>query len=307
MKRIFLCCLALICTVLLLAGCGGSSKQEVAPAPAASTAAVAPEPAEYQDTGAGTQNSPSMQIPADGRKVIMTAQLSVETQRFSATCQNIESILAACNGYISASQIYEDSSSGLQGASFTLRVPAEQYSRFLSELGEAEYILSRSENSEDVTSVYVDLEARLKSLRTQETRLLELMAETTKLSDMIALEDKLTEVQYEIESITSQKNTYDQLISYSTVNIELREVAALSPEKADSYGQRLGQAFADGWTNFVGVLQDGSILLAYALPALLVLLLLGVLVLVPLLLASARRKKKRAAQKPEPPTPPPAL
>ena len=44
---------------------------------------------------------------------------------------------------------------------YTVRVPVENYSAFLEQAGQAGSVLNLSENAEDVTSEYIDVDARI--------------------------------------------------------------------------------------------------------------------------------------------------
>ena len=57
-----------------------------------------------------------------------------------------------------------------------------------------------------MTSAYVDVEARLKSLKLQEERLYAMMEQAGDLETLLAIQNQLTEVQYQIESYTAQQH-----------------------------------------------------------------------------------------------------
>ena len=61
----------------------------------------------------------------------------------------------------------------------------------------------------------------------------------------------------------------DQQVSYSTVDIYLREVATLTPTGV-TFGERIADAFGGGWDAFVGFLQGLVIALVYLWPVLLI-------------------------------------
>ena len=57
----------------------------------------------------------------------------------------------------------------------------------------------------------------MESLSLQEERLLDILEKAEKLTDVLELEQELADVRYQIETLTTTLNRYDQLISYSTV------------------------------------------------------------------------------------------
>ena len=118
-------------------------------------------------------------------------------------------------------------------------------------------VTSSSRTAENVTSQYTDYEARLSSLYTQEERLLKMLEESGDLESLIQLEARLSEVRYEIESIERNLRNLDQRLAFSTVTMELREVEefTVTVPVQRTFGEKLRDAFADGWNNFVRGLQ----------------------------------------------------
>lgn len=158
--------------------------------------------------------------------------------------------------------------------------------------------MSKQESTQDVTSAYVDVEARLKSLKLQEERLYAMMEQAGDLETLLAIQNQLTEVQYQIESYTAQQRTYDDLISYSTVDVTVEEVKQIT-EKTETFGDRVSDAFRRSWRDFGYGAQDFAVGFVAALPTLLVLAVLAA-VAVTAARAAVRLHKKRLAGRPAP-------
>ena len=90
------------------------------------------------------------------------------------------------------------------------------------------------------------------------------------LESLITLEARLSEVRYEIESIERNLRNLDQKLAFSTVNLELREVEIYTPTVSvqRTFGEKLADAFSDGWNGFVRGLQRFILWFAEVLPAL---------------------------------------
>ena len=73
----------------------------------------------------------------------------------------------------------------------------------------------------------MDVEARLASLEAQRESLNAMLAQAQDVETLLAVQRELADVQYEIESYTAQKRTYDDQIAYSTVQVTVR----LRPEQ----------------------------------------------------------------------------
>ena len=69
------------------------------------------------------------------------------------------------------------------------------------------------------------------------------LEQASSMEDILAIESKISDVRYELESYQSQKNTYDNLINYSTVNISVLEVDVVSASQGDSAWKQIQSGF----------------------------------------------------------------
>lgn len=191
-------------------------------------------------------------------KLILNADLSLETQDFEKSAADIEKMTAEAGGYIESSGTYGDT--GSRSANYTLRVPQEKFEQFYAQLGENMHVVSRSRSSEDVTEQYTDIETRLATLQTKHERLLSLLEKADKMEDIIALENALADCEYEIDSLTGSKRHYDDLVGFSTFYINLREVQTLTATAdGTGFGAQLTQAAKTGARGLADVVR-GTIL-----------------------------------------------
>ena len=79
--------------------------------------------------------------------------------------------LAAAGGYVQQSDIRGGAGSAGRYGSIVLRVPADKLNGFLEALAPHGTVLARTENVQDVTMDYVDVQSRLKALRTHLSKL----------------------------------------------------------------------------------------------------------------------------------------
>ncbi len=206
-------------------------------------------------------------LPDSERKVIYTSEASIETEDYDGAIAAIRALLDEAGGYVSSTSQW--GSAGDRSGEYTCRVPAEQYRTFLSGLAGTGNLYALHEYTADITTQYVDVEARLSSLEAQRDRLEELAAQAEDIDTLLSIEDKLSEVQYQLESYTAQMRSYDDQIDYSTVTISVNEVSRVS--EGTTFGTRLRAAFSGSWSGFVSGVQSFVIGLIYALPGLIVL------------------------------------
>ncbi len=187
----------------------------------------------------------SQPLPAS-RKLIRTIHLSVETTQFDQLIANISQMVSDAGGYIESSDISGTSISDSLGRRYgylTVRVPADRLDHFVTLVGEQGNITNKSENTQDVTLQYSDVESRKKSLTIEQERLWQLLEKADTMESIIALEERLSEIRYELESFESQLRTYDNQIDYSTVSINIDEVRVLTPTTPDSIATRIQKGF----------------------------------------------------------------
>lgn len=205
---------------------------------------------------------------ADNAKIIYTTYLSIETKDYDLAYQQLNDTLSGVDGYLESSNEYTDSTDSTRTLSLTLRVPESSYDAFVDAAEQTGSVTSKSESAEDVTTQYMDIEARLDSLTAQRTRLQELQASADNLTDLLQIESSLSDVQYQIESYQSQLNWYSQQVSYCTVNITLDEVETLTT--GTSFAARLADAAKNGWSNFTAGAQAAVVFLMGAWPAIVI-------------------------------------
>ncbi len=287
-KLIVILLAALLC--FSLSGCGGSGPNK--------------SDSFHSNGGETQENAPgdlpesdkvALQPEATDRKLIYTSDISAETKDFDAAKPALDALISQYGGYLESSSFSGYSKGEERDAcslDYTIRIPAESLSDFLAALEDTVHVTFSNTYMEDVTGSYVDTEARLKSLRQEESRLLELLGQAENLEEILQLEDRLSNVRYEIESMTSQLHIYDNEIAYSTVNLSLRDVTEFTIRP--SFGSRSWEAFTGGWTSFVNVLQGLALAILWMLPFLLV----GVVILVPVVIFGRRSAKKRRARFP---------
>ena len=253
-KRLLPLFLALL---LSLSACGSSSGGSDSSASAGNVSADngwAEAAMDAADTAGGADFSAVRR----NAKLILNADLSLETQDFEKSAADIEKMTAEAGGYIESSGTYGDT--GSRSANYTLRVPQEKFEQFYAQLGENMHVVSRSRSSEDVTEQYTDIETRLATLQTKHERLLSLLEKADKMEDIISLENALADCEYEIDSLTGSKRHYDDLVGFSTCYINLREVQTLTATAdGTGFGAQLSQAAKTGARGLADVVR-GTIL-----------------------------------------------
>ncbi len=250
---------------------GGTAKQEM---PQEQKSGISKDEAKNQDNPKDVINNPN-------RKLIKTGDIQLETLKFDEAINNLNNEINKIGGYVESSNIQgktmNESYSTSRYASFSVRIPSDKFDSFLNGLGNIANMISKSVNGQDVTSQYVDTEARLKSLKIQEERFLELMKNAKDVKDIIELEKSLTEVRYQIESLTGALKQWDNLVEYSTINIGLNEVSELSIGEGSnsSLGDKVVVAFKKSIRSIVNLGKGTVVFVVAIIPYLIILVPIG--------------------------------
>jgi Domain of unknown function (DUF4349)/Putative zinc-finger len=207
-----------------------------------------------------------------GPMIVRTAGITLITREFDKARSGLESILKRHRGYVGELKVGGTSGTG-RSLTATLRVPVDQLDATLIEMKTLGRVEWESQNGEDVTSQYVDLEARLANALNTERRLTDLLKERTgKLSDVLAVENEHARVRGEIEQMEAERKTMSNQVSFATLNATITEdYKAQLQVVPPSTSTRLSNAAVEGYKSMVDgivslvlfLLEDGPTLLLW--------------------------------------------
>ena len=301
LRKIFSITLVVILLFSLIGCSSGRKSYETA---TSTDRAVAPEEAksdyDYGEAEGGFSNSESEvqydkasnensdeSLNKSNRKIIKSGHMEVETLTFDETIDTMIRRLEAIGGYVEYSNItgkrinYQGVNER-RSANFRLRIPEKHFQEYIREIGNLGNVVREGNDSDDITGAYFDNEARLKSLEIQEERLLEILKKAEDVKDIIELERELSDLRYRIENLTGTIRKWDNLISYSTLEVSLSEVFEIKEVKP--VPTTLGQRMKDGFANSIEVLgelgEGFMVLISSLLPFMILILPLIIILLI---------------------------
>jgi uncharacterized protein DUF4349/putative zinc finger protein len=198
------------------------------------------------------QNPPSVNFSTSGPMIIHTAGLTLTTRDFDQARVRLDEILKRHRGYLGDLNVNSPTGSG-RSFTATLRVPADQLDAMLAELRQLGRVESESQGGQEVTSEYVDLEARLANSRNTEQRLTDLLRQRTgKLSDVLAVETEISRVRGDIERMEAERKNLANQVDYASINATVNEVykAELQVMPVSTWS-RLRNAAVEGYRSMV--------------------------------------------------------
>jgi hypothetical protein len=166
------------------------------------------------------------------RKIIKSANISIKTKSFLKSFDALQEMVKAEGGFIADSSSYKSDLGNMSG-SITIRVPPDNFESLIKKIETLGDLESKKITGEDITKRYFDLELRLKAKEEMQKRLLELLAKrTNNVKDLLEVERELGRILEEIESIKGTLRYYDNLLSLSTITLELAEPSPIGPSKS---------------------------------------------------------------------------
>lgn len=298
--------------VLSLTACGSSagSKYGISDlmdadfAVSSSNESAASAEQSYYDGGFGTdsydtENAVSeegaVSVAATERKLIKNVDMNVETREYDKLLTAVESKVTELGGYIESLDAYNGSSyysyRSTRNANMTIRIPKDRLDEFLNTVSDLGNVTSRSENVQDVTLTYVDLQSHRDALQTEQERLLQLLEQAESIEDIITIEQRLSDVRYQLESMESQLRSYDNQVDYSTVYLYIDEVEVYTPVEEETTWERISAGFMDSLKSIGEGIKEAAIWFVINIPYLVIWAI--VIVVIVLILKKIKKRTKR--------------
>jgi hypothetical protein len=153
---------------------------------------------------------------------------------------HLTDLAAAEGGFVADSSTNAAAPSSGTGASgtITIRVPVARFSNLLDGVRASGTVLSVTTSGQDVTSQYVDLQARIQSLEDSRSQFEIILGRAYSIGDILSVEDQISDLQTQIEQLQGQLQVLDDQTSYSTLTVQVTEATKpavfVPPPKAPS-------------------------------------------------------------------------
>lgn len=225
-----------------------------------------------------------------GRVITRSGEIAITVADPDSASERVSEVARELDGYVESEYVAADS------ATLTVRVPAKQIDAAFTRLGEVGAVQSQSRSGADVTSEFVDLEARVAALKTSVARLTALLSEAATTSELLEAETALSARQQELDGLTAQLGWLEDQVDEATVWV------TLSTEQVLPGGGPT--TFWDGVLTGIGSLgaaaAGGLVLLGVALPWLVI-----AAAITGLVVWLVRRRRRRSSRRITPAATPP--
>jgi len=208
-------------------------------------------------------------------KVVKTGELDLQVGKgqVSATLSRLVDLAAIEHGYVSDSHSQE--AGPAPSGQVTLRVPVQQFEDTVHQARTIPRtkVLSLVTSGEDVTSRYVDLQARIRALQATRATFLTILSQAKTIGQTLSVQQQITDVQTQIEQLQGQLRVLGDSADMSTLTVTVDQrpvaLAVKGPHRDNGFVKAVKLSvsrFVRGIEAIVGILG----------PILLVLLVAGV-------------------------------
>jgi hypothetical protein len=253
---------ALLATLFLLAlaaaGCssgGGAGTMASGAAPEQGAAGRVREPVRARALGA-------VRVPP---RVVKTARISVEVDRggFEDAVGRASAIAGRFAGYVETTATRGTKT---KSGRLVIRIPVENFARAVQGFEALGEVQAHIITGKDVSFRFVDIEARLRNLTTQEGVLRKLLAGATTVSASLRVQSALSDVQLQIEQLVGERDALANRADLSTIELDVFEPGAAPVTAEGIQKPRLQTAFDSAIAAFLGVIYGLIVGLGVAIP-----------------------------------------
>jgi len=233
--------------------------------------------------------------------VTTTSTFSCKTKEFEDKVKSLKENVIGFGGYFSqfstSGEDYESYSS--KTVSAIAKVPADKYSSFVNYMNDNFTVVTFEETQDDITSSYIEAKSHYDTLKVEETRLNELLAQAQGIDEILTIEDRLQSIRQSLSYYDNIIKTYDNKVSYATVNIKIQKVFETPEPKEPTYWDEVKESFTESWANFAEFWKGFSLFVIELIPVLVALAIFGAfgLVIFLIIFFSSKKAKKKKQSK----------
>lgn len=245
-----------------------------------------------QRAGSEAASESGGNLVATDQHVISTVEVTLRAQQPDAAADRITAAITELGGSVESLSVHRASGDAPAGSRLTLRVPPDRLDAAIEAFGEIGEVVSQTRSAQDVTTEYVDLEARIGALETSVKRLNDLMAGAATTSELIEAEGALTQRQQELDGLRAQFTALDGQVTQATIWVTITSPSVLPGGGPGSFWEGLLAGL-----NSLGLAGSGALVLTgILLPWLAVAAVVAVAVV---LIVRSRKSRRARASRPD--------
>jgi hypothetical protein len=234
--------------LFFLISCGGSASEDANFVGSDAAGFKSREALPVTEPGQELQNTSNTKEETLEKKIIKTANVTVEVKSFTKARAQLEPLLKKFQAYISNEK--QNNSDYELNTTILIRLKSENFDSLLNEIcGMAYKISSKEVHTEDVTEEFIDITIRLKNKKQVELQYLELLKKANTIDEILNVNEHLRIIREEIESKEGRLKYLENQVSYSTINLYMYE---RTEQAYRGFGEKLIEGLEGGWKGILG-------------------------------------------------------
>ena len=154
-----------------------------------------------------------------------TVLVTVGRTDLESSLSSLSAIALGDGGYVATDKAHLGTESSASSyATIVLAVPEARFSTLVTQVQRIGTVTSVATSAKDVTSQYVDLQARIGALEASRTQYLAIMARATTIPNILAVQSQIDTLQSEIEQYQGELKVLTNETTYGTLRVELSVV-----------------------------------------------------------------------------------
>lgn len=233
-------------------------------------------------------------------KLIRTVYLNFEAEENIVldTVEDFVDKAESLGGYAQSNNVTQNGR--FVNGELVLRIPSDYVDEFLNYTSNKDLTLVRkSDNQEDVTLQWSEIETRITVLEAQRDKYLGYIENAQTVEEILAIDEKLQVVLTDLELYASQMRVLSNKVNYSTltINIEYEGEYAPTVEAEDTFFEKLLEGISDAVDEMLEMVIDAISLLILLIVPLITLIIIGFVLIQVFRLFRAYWKRKVAKDK----------
>lgn len=230
-----------------------------------------------------TAGSSATGAPLDnfGRDLVVVAGVTMITPNVGQAVDDVLDIAlrnggAIYNADVTIDDPLDDGSVPGRGT-IVIRIPPTQLDDLIDDLRGVGTLRNQTQSVDDVTEQLIDLDMQIRQASESVERMEAILAETTDFDGLVAAETELVRRQTAYERLLAAQRNVDDRVALSKLTVAIQyQAPGTEPAPIVEQGNPgIGDAFADGWSAFIGLLFGFAFVLAVTAPFIAVGLVIG--------------------------------
>lgn len=189
------------------------------------------------------------------KKIIKTAELSIETKSFTRFTDRIHRLVRDNGGYIAQEE--QTQSAGQIDNIISIKIPVDRFDDLLQQLpADSDRLTEKKVTSQDVSMEVVDTRSRLETKKEVRERYLDLLKQAHKMGDILSLQQEIDGIQEQMDAAAGRIAYLSHSAAFSTINLKFYQIldpAAEIPTPEPGFLDKIKRSFLAGWETLSSV------------------------------------------------------